>query len=187
MQIIYNNINTSLHCSSKSGIIRPLLTVCIPKYISFNGIFKSRAGRNKHYWVLVVRSTSHITVTWRLKAKIPSELLGIWEMSSFWSACTAHDVQSKFLLINAPLVHNEILVLYFSGASYCQKDIPNTSHCWREMPFALTAHQQKPAAPHLTAEPAADIHSFSRSKTTPAALGCFQIASHLRQSPDGAG
>lgn len=44
--------------------------VCIQKYISFNGIFKARAGRNKHYCVPAVRSSSHIAVTKRLKPKI---------------------------------------------------------------------------------------------------------------------
>lgn len=70
MQVTYNNISTSLHCSSKSRIIWPLVMVCIQKYISFNGIFKGRAGRNKHYCVPAVRSSSHIAVTKRLKPKI---------------------------------------------------------------------------------------------------------------------
>lgn len=160
------------------------VTVCIPKYISFNGISKRRAGRNKHYCVLAARTISHITVIKRLKAKIPVRTTRVnlrnQQLLKSNTRCAIQVPTNK----HYPRLQRNIRSL-FTGASYCQKDIPNTSHCWKEMPFALTAHQQKPA--HLTAGPAADIHSFPPSKTTPAALGCSQTASRLGQPPYGAG
>lgn len=100
--------------------------VYIPKYISFNSIFRSRAGRKKHYCVLAVRSTSHRIVIKRLKAKIPVRTTRVDLRNEQLLKCVYNTRYGVQVPTNkhSPCSQRNISSL-LTGASCCQKDIPN--------------------------------------------------------------